>query len=386
MTRAAHLARYTLLLAALLSPVALRAQSDTASLAGSVRDADGGALPGAMVTVTNTATGATRVATADERGRFVVPLLPPGRYSADVQLQGFRAFRDSGVQLRVGEAVQLDATLPVGNLSEAVEVTGSIPLLDTLSVTQGTVITEEKVHTLPLDGRQFIQLALLVPGANSGGRAVQQNSIRTGQTGGLSISGGRTNNTAFMLDGVTNSDPDYNSLNYSPSIDGIAEFQVQTAMFSAAYGRATGGQVNVVTKSGSSRLRGSAFEFHRNRRFDARPFNLPGELPDFIRNQFGGSLGGPIVRGRLFAFAFYEGLRLTQTAANLRTVAVPSELERQGNSAPRRGASTTPARWWLAFASRFPGDRCPSTASIRWRSPRCWPCRCRTSRAATGST
>ena len=121
------------------------------------------------------------------------------------------------------------------------------------------MIREEKIVSLPLNGRQFLQLALLVPGANAGGRAVQQSQFRQGTIGGLSVSGGRTNNTAFLLDGAVNLDPDYSSLNYSPSVDAIAEFQVQTGVFPAEFGRASGGQVNVVTKSGGNSFHGSLF-------------------------------------------------------------------------------------------------------------------------------
>ena len=173
------------------------------------------------------------------------------------------------------------------------------------------MIGEEKIVSLPLNGRQFLQLALLVPGANRGGRAVQQNLNRQGMIGGLSVSGGRTNNTAFMLDGGINLDPDYNSLNYSPSIDSIAEFQVQTGIFPAEFGRASGGQVNVVTKSGGNAFHGSAFEFLRNNALDARPFNLPTPtLPEYRRNQFGATLGGPDRAARS-----YSGSSLTKDFA-----------------------------------------------------------------------
>ena len=181
---------------------------------------------------------------------------------------------------------------------------------------------------LPLNGRQFIQLALLVPGASGGGRAVQQNAVRQGQVGGLSISGGRTNNTIFLLDGAANVDPDYSSINYSPQIDSISEFQVQTAAVSAEYGRAA---VNVTTKSGSNDLHGSAFEFLRNKAVDSRPFNLAGDLPQYQRNQYGGTMGGPIVKNRLFGFFAYEGLKVRQAGGGLTTTPVPTALQRIGD-------------------------------------------------------
>src|SRR5262249_21638136 len=205
-----------------------------------------------------------------------------------------------------------------------------------------TVITEEKVQALPLNGRQFIQLALLVPGANAGGRAVQQNSTgRLNQVGGLSIGGGRTNSTLFLIDGAIDTDPDYNSLNYSPGVDTIAEFQVQTSQFAAEYGRA-GGQVNLVTKSGAGAFHGTAFEYDRNKRFDSKPFNLSGDLPHFQRDDFGGTLGGPIVSQRLFFFGSYEQLRRREGASNLTTVTVPTDLERQGNFSQSPGGIFDP--------------------------------------------
>ena len=142
------------------------------------------------------------------------------------------------------------------------------------SVAEGTVISEEKVKALPLNGRQFLQLALLSPGTSSGGIAVQQNSLRQGEIGGLSVAGQRTNDSAYLLDGVINTDPDYNALSYVPVVDAIAEFQVQVAQYSAEFGRASGGQINVLTKSGSNQWHGAGWEFLRNNLLDARPFNL----------------------------------------------------------------------------------------------------------------
>src|SRR4029077_897851 len=234
-------------------------------------------------------------------------------------------------------------------------------MLNAETAGQGTVIGEDKIVSLPLNGRQFLQLALLVPGANSGGRAVQQDQTRQGQTGGLSVSGGRTNNTAFMLDGAVNIDPDYNALNYSPSIDAIAEFQVQTAMYPAEFGRASGGQVNVVTKSGGNAFHGSAFEFLRNNALDARPFNLPTPtLPEYRRNQFGATLGGPAMKSKLFWFVAYEGLRLRQAGAGLTTVTVPTALQRSGDLRATKGGIFDPDTLQNGVRSPFPQNVIPT--------------------------
>ncbi|MGI8996395.1 MAG: carboxypeptidase regulatory-like domain-containing protein [Pyrinomonadaceae bacterium] len=318
----------------LLLATTLHAQSDTSSLAGIISDPAGAAITDACVSLRNAATGAERESMTNEEGRYAFTLVAPGAYEVTIEAEGFKQFRDSQVQLQVAQIGQLDVTMEIGGASEMGEVTNTLSLLTTESIAQGTVIGQKQIVSLPLNGRQFLQLALLVPGANPGGRAVQQNSIRQGQQGGLSISGGRTNNTAFLLDGAANTDPDYNSLNYSPNVDAIGEFQVQTALFSAEYGRASGGQINVVTKSGANQINGAAWEFLRNRVFDARPFNsVTSEVPKFQRNQFGGVIGAPIVRNRLFVFGAYEGLRLRQAAANLTSVSVPTALERQGDNA-----------------------------------------------------
>lgn len=337
-----------------------QAQSEMATLTVSVSDASGAAVPGATVVLTHTATNSRRELVSGIDGRAVIPALAPGLYDAAVTLDGFKQFRDSGLRLLVGQAATLPVRLDPGNVSEVVEVTASVPLLDITSAARGTVITEEKVHALPLNGRQFIQLALLAPGVNSGGRAVQQNATgRLNTTGGVSIGGGRTNNTLFLIDGATNTDPDYNSLNYSPSIDGIAEFRVQTSQFGAEFGRA-GAQINVVTKAGSDRVQGSLFEFTRNKRFDARPFNLVGELPAFQRDNFGGTLGGPAVKGRLFFFGAYEQLRRREAAAGLTTVTVPTELERAGNFSQSAGGGIFDPASGTTNRTQFPDNTIPA--------------------------
>ncbi|HUS05568.1 MAG TPA: TonB-dependent receptor [Bryobacteraceae bacterium] len=342
-----------------LCAVAMFAQSDSGLLFGVVTDPSGRAIIGANISLRNQATGAERKYVTDERGLFYFTVLPSGRYHIDLESPGFKHYQDADVRVQVAQVARLDIQMEIGSVKETVNIAESPSGLNSETVSQGTVVGSEKIPVLPLNGRQFIQLALLVPGANPGGRAVQQNSVRQGQTGGLSIAGNRTNNTAFLLDGAVNTDPDFNSLNYSPSIDGIAEFQVQTAMVSAEYGRAS---VNVVTKSGSNDLHGSVFEFLRNRNFDARPFNLSGSLPKFQRNQFGGTLGGPIKKDKLFAFFSYEGLRVRQAGAGLTSVVVPSVEQRDGdfNKTFPKGI-TDPDNMVGGVAQKFPGNRVPAS-------------------------
>jgi hypothetical protein len=336
-------------------PTRVWAQSDAASLTVTVSDSSGQRVPGAAVTLRRLSTGVVRELTSSSEGVALFSLLAPDLYDLTVTLEGFRQFHDSAVRLQVAQPAALDVTLEVGPIAESLDVTATVSLLNVTTAAQGTVIGEAQIEALPLNGRQFIQLALLVPGSNPGGRAVQQNTIRQNQIGGLSVAGGRTNNTAFLLDGAVNTDPDYNSLNYSPSIDAIAEFQVQTAQFSADYGRA-GAQVNVVTKSGGQTFRGSAFEFDRNKAFDSKPFNLAGDLPKFNRDNFGGTLGGPLVPGRVFFFGAYEQLRRREAASSLTTVTVPTALERQGDFSQSPGSIYDPSH----NRQQFPGNKIPT--------------------------
>jgi hypothetical protein len=308
------------------------AQTDSASLAGLVTDPSGAGVSNAAVRLRNSATRFLRSTVSATDGRYQFSLLPPGEYEIEVEAAGFKKFTDPSVHLGVAQQARLNLPLQLGATTELVQVEATVSMLNTESVAQGTVISQEKIVSLPLNGRQFIQLALLVPGANGGGRTVQQNAVRLNQVGGLSSSGGRTNNNAFLLDGAVNTDPDYNAISYSPIVDAVAEFQVQTAQFSAQYGRASGAQINVVTKSGSNRSHGAAWDFLRNQVFDARPFNsISSSLPRNQRNQFGGALGGPVRKDKLFFFGSYEGLRLRQAGVNLTTIAVPTAQERTGD-------------------------------------------------------
>jgi hypothetical protein len=341
------------LFAALLS-----AQTDTAALFGLVRDSSGGSIESSMVRLLNHATGAVREQSTDAKGFFLFEVLPPGEYEITVEAAGFKHFRDSKVRVQVAQIERLNVQLEIGSASEFIEVQDTVSPLNSETVSQGAIIGEQKIVQLPLNGRQFIQLALLVPGASAGGRAVQQNAVRQGEVGGLSIAGGRTNNTAFLLDGAANTDPDYSSLTYSPQIDGIAEFQVQTAAVSAEYGRAS---VNVTTKSGSNELHGTAFEFLRNKDVDARPFNLAGDLPKFQRNQYGGTVGGPLRKNRLFGFFAYEGLKVRQAAAGLTTTPVPSALQRQGDFSLTKGGIFDPNSLANGVRTQFPNNQIPAS-------------------------
>ena len=349
------------LLPIFLAAVGAWAQSDTASLSGTVTDPGAAVIPGAKVTLRNKATRNQRTVLSDIQGVYHFSLLIPGSYEVSVEAPGMKQFHAQDIAVNVAQPARVDVQMEIGSNMEVVEVHSPASLLNADTAAQGTVIKEDKIVSLPLNGRQFLQLALLVPGANAGGRAVQQDQFRQGLIGGLSVSGGRTNNTAFLLDGAINIDPDYSSLSYQPSVDAIAEFQVQTGVFPAEYGRASGGQVNVVTKSGGNSFHGSAFEFVRNNSLDARPFNLPtATLPKYQRNQFGATAGGRIVRSRLFWFFSYDGLRLRQAGAGLTTVTVPSALQRIGDFSGTKGGIFDPDTLQSGVRTPFPSNIIPT--------------------------
>jgi Carboxypeptidase regulatory-like domain len=306
-------------------------QTDTSSISGRVIDAQSGPIQGAQIHLRNLSTGAERKVGSDANGEYVFTLIPPGSYDIEAAATGFRTFHDAGFPVDVAAPAHLDIRLEVGAVTERVEVVAEVSMLNTDSAAQGTVISDEKIQSLPLNGRQFIDLAFLSPNVNAGGRSVQQNQVRLNQTGGFSASGNRTNNNGFLLDGVSNVDLDYMSLSLTPILDTIAEFQVQTAQLTAEYGHSAGAQINVVTKSGTNEWHGDAWEFVRNRVFDARLFNDPAVLPQYQRNQFGATGGGPIRKNKLFVFGGYERLSLRQAGGSLTTVTVPTALERQGN-------------------------------------------------------
>jgi hypothetical protein len=344
----------------------LLGQTDTGSLAGVITDPTGGSVASASIHLKNLATSAVREGKSGTDGRYRFGLLAPGSYEISVEASGFKRLVDDQVRLDVATEANLDLRLALGSTADSVQVEAEVSLLNTESVAQGTVIGQDKIASLPLNGRQFIQLALLVPGANTGGRAVQQNNVRLNQVGGISSSGGRTNNNAFLLDGGTNVDPDYNAISYVPVLDSLAEFQVQTAQFGAQYGRASGSQINVVTKSGNNTFHAQAWEFLRNQELDARPFNsITSSLARNQRNQFGGTLGGPVVKDKLFFFGAYEGLRLRSAGSSLTTTAVPTALERTGDFSQSPyliyDPNTTRPNGSGNIRDPFPGNKIPAS-------------------------
>ena len=311
------------------------AQVDRAALTGVVRDASGAVVPGATITLTPVAGGVAREAKATDAGTYQVTGLVSGEWLVEIAATGFQTVAQT-VRLEVGQRAQLDATLPVGGVSERVMVEGVTPLLDTQSAVLGTVVSEKEIATLPLALRNWDDMLFLVPGVQGYRYTEESGGTSAGRTGGVSVHGHRSLQNNFLLDGVDNNSISTNVQELStqvsrPSIDAIGEFKVVTTPFTAEYGRAPGATISVTTKSGSNSLRGTGYYYFRDERFDANTFfanrsALP--KPTNNQNQFGGSLGGPLRTGRAFFFADYEGTRITRGV--LRTGVVPTADQRQG--------------------------------------------------------
>ncbi|MBM3761848.1 MAG: carboxypeptidase regulatory-like domain-containing protein [Acidobacteria bacterium] len=325
-------------LAALTFSVVLGlAQSGTGDIGGSITDASGAAVAGATITISNPATGFTRVMKSNDGGIYAAPALTPGTYTIKVERQGFQSQSRAGVEIQVGQSPVLDFALAVGNVAEVIEVTGGAPVLETESTSVGTVIENKRIVELPLNGRNYLQLASLIPGATTNGPASSQGQQRMGgarNTFALNIAGQRVHFNHYSLDGMENTDPNFNTYLFLPSIDALQEFKVESGLFSAEYGRAIA-QVNVSTKSGNNEFHGVGFSYVRNSFFDARNFFAPIN-PPFKRNQFGGTLSGPVLipklfdgRNKLFFMFNYEGLR--ERRALTQTGTLPDARFRSGN-------------------------------------------------------
>ena len=300
-----------LLIAALLAPV-LPAQVETARIIGTVRDQSGGVIPGAAITFTNTGTNISYQTQSRGDGSYESVPLHIGTYRVTAERQGFKRVMREGVVLQIQQTAVLDLNMEVGAVTQDIVVSADAPLLTMNEATQGQVIDNRKVVDLPLNGRDYIQLALLSAGANE--------QAPGGRVGGFSGSGMRATQNNYLLDGVDNNSAQiaYQGRQgeaVKPNVDAIQEFKVMTNSFSAEYGRATGAIVSVSMKSGTNDLHGSAFEFVRNEKLDAKNFfDLPDEpKPPFKRNQFGFSLGGPVIRNKTFFFGDYEWSRIHES-------------------------------------------------------------------------
>ncbi len=328
----------TAIMLAFLTTAMLAAQAATGTISGSVKDETTAVLPGATVVITNTDTAQRRTLVADTSGRYSAPDLPPGPYEVKVTLQGFSSVVRSGIRLTVGRDAIVDIVLKLGEISDQITVVGEPPTIDLKSASTGGLIATEQIEGLPLNGRSYVELATLTPGVQltqTGGQGTS-----TGFGSKLSVNGSRYTANLFTLDGTNLNDQFSQAGSASGNVLGVEavrEFQVLTNSFSAEYGHHTGGVINAATKSGTNTVHGSAFEFHRDDSLDTKNY-FDTAKPPFQRNQYGFSLGGPVVHSRTFFFTTYEALRERLGGTNIFTV--PSATIRSGSVA-------TAIRPWL---------------------------------------
>ena len=334
----------------------------TGTFTGQVTDAAGAAVPNAQVKITEQNTGVVVSRSTSGDGYYTVPLLQPGLYSLEVSATGFGPEIAKNITLQINQIVQQDFKLQVGGLQQEVTVSAGAPLLNTESTEVGHVITEVSIEQLPLNGRNFSQLALLGPGTTNGpvgGIRQSGGGNETARAGAeITTSGARGSFNLFMIDGLDDRDQVVGTIKLFPNLEGIREFKVQVGNSDSEY--ATGGAVvNVITRSGSNEIHGSAFEFLRNSDFDARKF-FDAAKPPFHQNQFGVAIGGPIRKNKTFFFADYEGRRLHQSATSLLTE--PTAAMRTGNFNGYPAVIYDPNTYSSATNTRqpFPGNAIPS--------------------------
>lgn len=309
------------------------AQFETASVVGTVRDNTGGVVAGATVTLTNVAMGVSVTRTTDAQGNYEFFTVRVGTYVVTAEKEGFAVAVADNVRIAVGARQRVDLTLQVGQLTERVEVTAAASRLETDTSQRGQVITGEQTRALPLNGREYSTLALLTTGVRVS--AIGTGSVAQPREGSFNVNGLRSTFNNFVIDGVDNnaygtSNQGFSNQVMQPPPDAVAEFKVVTNNLSAEYGRSAGATINVAYRSGTNRVQATAWEFYRDTALNAAGFFRPasGEKPPFERNQFGGVVGGPIVRNRAFFFADYEGFR--QTRGVTTTLTIPTTAQRQG--------------------------------------------------------
>jgi len=347
------------------------AQQITGSITGSVVDSSGAAIVGASVKLTNTGTAFVQTTTTDASGNFQFLLLQPGTYLIEGSNPGFKMFRRDGIIVEADRSLGVPITLDVGQTSETVEVVGGTPLLEPNSSEVGTTVDSQKVMDLPLNARNPMGLANLIPTVKGVGYFGNQ-ILTSWRIGSINIGGGQALTSAFLLDGVANDKMgDASGANTFLTTDSTGEFKIITNNMSAVYGRTTGGVISIISKSGTNEYHGSAFEYIQNTAFNANNFfsNAAGTpLAPVHQNQFGGSVGGRIIKDKLFFFANYEGF--IQHLSNTQIVTSPTALERQGDFSQTTAASgklitiydpltTVTSSSGVSVRSPFPGNVIP---------------------------
>ncbi|MBZ5726830.1 MAG: carboxypeptidase regulatory-like domain-containing protein [Acidobacteriia bacterium] len=345
--------RITLAALGLLFAVRLLA-SPTGSISGFVKDASGAVVPTAKITLTNTATNTQLTTLTDANGEYQFPQLAPSTYTLAVEARGFKKAVGTAI-VQVDQITHAEFNLQVGDITQSVQVEAAAPLLENDKSTLSSVVDSRTIANMPLNARQFLDLALLTPGTLPAATGTQG--------GGFNVAGARSQSNIFLLDGVSNIDTQINSpLNNFRITDAVQEFAVQTSVATAEFGRGTGGEVSIVTKSGTNEFHGSAFEYFRNSKMDAADFftnKLGGLKNPLHRNQFGSTLGGPIVKDKTFFFASYEGFR--QVAPTVSTTRVPTDAERATVTDP---ISKALLQFWPAPNTFRPGSTVNFIANV----------------------
>jgi hypothetical protein len=334
------------------------------AISGHVTDTTGASLSNASVVITETQTGVATTTITNDSGFYTVNQLKPGIYSVQVSAQGFRAALSSNLTLQVAQVLQQDFTLQIGNVQERVDVTASAPLLNTETTDLGNVVDRTPIMQLPLNGRNFSQLALLVPGTNAGEMGGTRSSGNGNETqrGGANVvaDGARATFNTYLIDGLNDNDQLIGTIKVFPNIEDIQEFKVQIGNYDAQY-MGGGAVINVTTASGSNNLHGSLFEFVRNDTLNAREyFDAPGVIPPYKQNQFGGSVSGPIRKDKIFYFGDFQGLRVRQSFSSI--VSEPTAAMRTGDFSAISNVLYDPATYSSSTNSRtqFAGNVIPT--------------------------
>src|SRR2546425_13087533 len=299
-------------------------QGGTATILGVVRETSGALIPGVRITVKHVDSGLTRTVVSSEQGSYLAPLLPVGPYEVTALIPGFKQQVRSGINLVVGQEAVVDLTLEVGANAEQITVSEEAPLVNTTTSSTSGLISEQQVKELPLNGRSFDQLITLNVGVSN----ATSNTLDSGAWNMFSVAGKRPETNRFIINGVDWVGGNATGQFITPEgasrqllgVEAMREFNVLTDTYSAEYGKRAGGQINIVTASGTNQIHGSAFEYLRNSALDARNFfDQTIGAPPFKRNQFGGSLGGPLKKDKMFLFGTYEGFqeRLSRSSASV---------------------------------------------------------------------
>lgn len=362
---------FSLIGVVLLSRAVAFGQVTTADIVGTVTDTTGAVLPGAKVTATDLGTGQVRSTQSGENGDYTFSLLEPGTYSVKVEVPSFQTFVVSSLALAAGDRARVNATMHIGQTTTTDEVVAQPPLLQTDSSVLQDVIGEHSVQSLPLNGRNFVQLAQVTVGANEGapnGLTSGQRPDDRRQSASISVNGQSDVLNDELIDGIDNNERVIGTIGLRPSIEAISELRVQTNDYSAEAGRTAGGVISIITKSGMNDFHGSAYEYFRNDKLDANTFAFGANLPksELRQNQYGGSVGGPIFKNKTFFFADYEGFRLVQ-GENPATRQVPTQAQYnalRSNPASLIPAGSTLDPAGLNYASLFPAPNIPGQAEF----------------------